>query len=483
MKAMNRLNRMLRPSFLVAFLMMLSVASAAQARNLPDFTGLAAQNSPAVVNISTTQSASAQRRTPREFSMPDLPEDSPFSDLFKHFFGEGLEGFEGMPERESRSLGSGFVISSDGYILTNHHVVEEADEIQVRFSDRRFYDAEIIGSDKASDVALIKIDAQDLPTVKIGQSQSLDVGEWVLAIGSPFGFDHTVTAGIVSAKGRSLPSENYVPFIQTDVAINPGNSGGPLFNLDGEVVGVNSQIYSRTGGFMGLSFAIPIELAINVADQLRENGKVARGYLGVLIQDVNRDLAESFGMAQPHGALVSRVMDDSPADRAGLQVGDIILAFNGNRLLNSSQLPPLVGTTRVDSEAKLKVLRSGEELELPITVGRLPDEPEVASAQEAPPKPNEIEQLGLAVLDIDPGVRAELGIEGEGGALVGKVESGPAAEAGIRRGDIVLMFDGVDVKSAGHLRELIDAAEEKRSVAVLIRRGDDPLFIALRMAG
>jgi serine protease Do len=479
---MTRLIGMLRLKVVAVCLVTLCVATVAQARGLPDFTELAAQNSPAVVNISTQQKSGGLRRAPGGFSMPDIPEDSPFSELFKHFFGEGMEGFEGMPERESRSLGSGFVISPDGYILTNHHVIADADEIQVRFSDRRFYDAEVIGSDKASDVALIKIDATGLPTVKVGQSQSLEVGEWVLAIGSPFGFDHTVTAGIVSAKGRSLPSENYVPFIQTDVAINPGNSGGPLFNLEGEVIGVNSQIYSRTGGFMGLSFAIPIELAMNVAEQLRETGQVARGYLGVLIQDVDRDLAESFGMAQPHGALVSRVMADSPADNAGLQVGDVIVAFNGTRLLNSSQLPPLVGTTRVDSEAELKVLRDGKEIVLPIRVGRLPDEQEMASATpEQPPKPDEIEQLGLAVIDIDPAVRQELGIEGEGGALVGKVEPGPAAEAGIRRGDIVLMFDGTDVKGAGHLRQLIEAAEDKRSVAVLIRRGDSPLFIALRM--
>lgn len=452
-----------------------------QARGeLPDFTQLAEKNSPSVVNISSKQKSSVSKRLPEGFSMPDIPEDSPFSELFKHFFGEGLEG---MPERETRSLGSGFVVSSDGYILTNHHVVADADEVQVRFSDRRFYDAKVIGSDKASDVALIKIDATGLTPVEIGESKRLKVGEWVLAIGSPFGFDHTVTAGIVSAKGRSLPSENYVPFIQTDVAINPGNSGGPLFDLDGKVVGINSQIYSRTGGFMGLSFAIPIELAMNVADQLRDTGRVSRGYLGVLIQDVDRDLAESFGMAQPHGALVSRVMPDSPADAAGLEVGDVILAFNGHRLLNSSQLPPLVGTTRIDSDAELKVLRDGKEIVLPIRVGRLPDEDEVASMPDRPAEPDEIAQLGLSVIDIDADVRAELGIEGEGGALVSKVQSGPGQEAGIRRGDIVLMFDGVDVNGADHLRKLIEAASDKRSVAVLIRRGDNPLFIALRMKG
>jgi serine protease Do len=449
------------------------------ARDLPDFTVLAEQNSPAVVNISTQQKSQLSRSVPEGFSMPEMPEGSPFNELFKHFFGEGMEEFG---ERESQSLGSGLVISPDGYILTNHHVVSDADEIQVRFSDRRTYDAKVIGSDKGSDVALIKIEATDLPTVKIGKSSDLKVGEWVLAIGSPFGFDHTVTAGIVSAKGRSLPSENYVPFIQTDVAINPGNSGGPLINLDGEVIGVNSQIYSRTGGFMGLSFAIPIELAMNVADQLRETGKVSRGYLGVLIQDVDRNLAESFGMPQPYGALVSRVMSGSPADKAGVAVGDVILAFNGKKLLNSSQLPPLVGTTRIEEQATLRILRDGKERDIPVKVGRLPDDDgEEISSVPAEAQPDQIEQLGLAVIDIDAQVREELGLEGSGGALVGDVQAGPAKDAGLRRGDIVMMFDGTDVKSAKHLRQLIDAAEDKRTVAVLVRRGDSPLFMALRL--
>ena len=400
-KVMKRFTTLLLGCVLVA-----GLASAVQARDLPEFTQLAERNSPAVVNISTQQKSKVQRALPKGFSMPDVPEGSPFSDLFKHFFGEGMDEFA---DRESQSLGSGFVISPDGYILTNYHVVGDADAIQVHFSDRRTYDAKVIGSDKGSDIALIKIEAKDLPTVKLGKSSDLKVGEWVLAIGSPFGFDHTVTAGIVSAKGRSLPSENYVPFIQTDVAINPGNSGGPLINLDGEVVGINSQIYSRTGGFMGLSFAIPIELAVNVADQLRDSGRVARGYLGVLIQDVDRNLAESFGMAQPHGALVSRVMPDSPADQAGLKVGDVILEFNGKPLLNSSQLPPMVGTARVEEKATLLLLRGGKEKEVAITVGRLPDDEEEASALPAIAQPDDIAQLGLSVIDIEPQVRKELG--------------------------------------------------------------------------
>ena len=475
---MKKIVTLYMQALLIGGCFLIALSSTAQARDLPDFTVLAKKNSPAVVNISTEQKSSMKKRLPKGFSMPDVPEGSPFNDLFKHFFGEGMEDFA---ERESQSLGSGFVISSDGYILTNYHVVADADEVQVRFSDRRFYEAKVIGSDKGSDVALIKIEATDLPTVKIGKSSDLQVGEWVLAIGSPFGFDHTVTAGIVSAKGRSLPSENYVPFIQTDVAINPGNSGGPLFNLDGEVIGVNSQRYSRTGGFMGLSFAIPIELAINVADQLREHGRVSRGYLGVLIQDVDRNLAESFGMAQPYGALVSKVMADSPADRGGVEVGDVILAFNGQRLLNSSQLPPLVGASRVEEDASLRILRNGKEITLSVRVGRLAEDDESPEAVPAKTEPDQIEQLGLAVIDIEPQVRKELGLDEPGGALVGQVSPGAAQDAGIRRGDIVLMFDGVDVKNAAHLRELIDGSEDKRTVAVLVKRGDSPLFMALRL--
>ncbi|MCB1724059.1 MAG: DegQ family serine endoprotease [Chromatiaceae bacterium] len=459
-------------------LLALLAGGAAQARSLPDFTDLAESNSPAVVNISSEQKTHVHRNLPKDFSIPDLPENSPFNELFKHFFGEGMDDFA---ERETQSLGSGFVISSDGYILTNHHVVSDADSVQVRFSDRSTYEARVIGSDKASDVALVKIDAENLPTVKIGRSSDLKVGEWVLAIGSPFGFDHTVTAGIVSAKGRSLPSENYVPFIQTDVAINPGNSGGPLINMDGEVIGVNSQIYSRTGGFMGLSFSIPIELAMNVADQLRDHGSVSRGYLGVLIQDVDRDLAESFGMGQPHGALVSRVMPGSPADQAGIRVGDVITEFNGRQLLNSSQLPPLVGTSRIDEPARLKVLRGGKERDISVVVGRLDESPAQVEAESPAAEPDEIAQLGLSVIDIDPKVREELALEESGGALIGGVSPGPANDAGMRRGDIVLMYDGVDVKDAHHLRELIEKSADKRTVAVLIKRGDSPLFLAMRL--
>ncbi len=366
---------------------------------LPDFTALAKAYGPAVVNISTKQNAHVSGRL-QGFNIPDLPDDSPLREFFRHFFNEGGEGR--MPEDSpTLSLGSGFFISADGFIMTNHHVVSEADEIIVRTSDHREFKATVVGSDRRSDTALLKVDIQNAPVVKLGTAKSLEVGEWVLAIGSPFGFDHSVTAGIVSAKGRSLPSENYVPFIQTDVAINPGNSGGPLIDLDGNVVGVNSQIYSRTGGFMGLSFAVPNDLAMNVADQIRTKGHVSRGWLGVMIQDINRDLAETFGMPHPRGALVSRVLPDSPAERAGVQVGDIILSYNGHELVASSSLPPLVGASPVDRPSTLQVLRNGKERDLKVVIGELPED-EGKLAKRVPSDGKQLSnELGLTVSDLD----------------------------------------------------------------------------------
>jgi len=455
------------------FLMSWLWGSQVMARSLPDFVELSKNNAPAVVNISTRQTI----RGPRMHRHFDLPEDVPLPDLFRRFFEDGIPD---MPEREGQSLGSGFIISEDGYILTNHHVVEEADTIEVRLSDRRMFEAQVVGSDKGSDVALIKIEADDLPVVKIGKSSDLQVGEWVLAIGSPFGFDHTVTAGIVSAKGRSLPSENYVPFIQTDVAINPGNSGGPLFNLDGEVIGINSQIYSRTGGFMGLSFAIPIELAMDVAQQIRDTGSVARGYLGVLIQDVDRDLAESFGLDQPKGALVSKVLPNTPAAEAGLQVGDIIVSFNGKPVRRSGELPPMVGASRVDTDAELEIIRDGRSLRKSIHIAQLPaDEPALASRAQAA-EPDLVEELGLSISDLTPQARESSGLA-SGGALITAVGAGAGRSAGLQRGDVVKMFDRQTVRDAAHLKELIEQAQDKGTVAVLIMREGDPMFVPLRM--
>ncbi|WP_126455471.1 DegQ family serine endoprotease [Sulfuriflexus mobilis] len=450
--------------------------SQVQARNLPDFTQLAEKNSPAVVNISTTQKIKRHPRIPENLQIPDLPEDSPFNDFFRHFFDD--EG-NSPQERDAKSLGSGFIISDDGYVMTNNHVIRDADEVIVRLSDRREFSAKVVGSDERSDVALLKIDASSLPTVKMGKSKDLKVGEWVLAIGSPFGFDHSVTAGIVSAKGRSLPRENYVPFIQTDVAINPGNSGGPLFNLDGEVVGVNSQIYSRTGGFMGLSFAIPIEVAMNVANQLKNTGHVTRGWLGVLIQDVTAELAESFGMDKPHGALVSRVLPDSPAAKAGFEVGDIILKFNSDEVDHSKDLPPLVGRTPIDTAVPVRVLRQGKLRTLKVVIGELPGDDEIRVASDKP-KTSKQNRIGLTVTDLSDAQRKKREIA-KGGVLVSQ-SGGIAARAGIRQGDIIEMLNNEDIKNVEHFEKLVKALPENRSVPVLVHRArSGPVFLALKI--
>ncbi|MET0022981.1 MAG: DegQ family serine endoprotease [Sedimenticola sp.] len=456
-----------------------------QARSLPDFTKLVEDYSPAVVNISTKQKKSVKNRLKREFNLPDIPKDSPFNEFFRHFFGEGYgEGFNEDFEKhfDTQSLGSGFIISEDGYLLTNNHVVEEADEVLVRLSDHREFTAKVIGKDKRSDVALLKIEADDLPTVNIGNGSDLKVGEWVLAIGSPFGFDHSVTAGIVSAKGRNLPSENYVPFIQTDVAINPGNSGGPLFNLKGEVVGVNSQIYSRTGGFMGLSFAIPIEMAMNVADQLREKGKVSRGWLGVLIQDVTRELADSFGMEHPHGAIVAKVLPGSPAEKAGLQQGDVILTFNGRKLYNSSMLPPMVGSSRIDKPATLEILRAGKRKTIKVTIGELPEDDKIAQIpEETESEVTGADRLGLLASDLTPKLRKEFNLENVRGVVVLEVHPGPASAAGLREGDIIQMINNTRINSLEQFDAQVQALQKGKTTAVLVLRRTGPRFFALHV--
>jgi serine protease Do len=453
-----------------------------EARDLPDFTQLAEKNAPSVVNISTKQNG--VRRQMQRFQIPDLeqiPENNPFGDLLRRFFGEhGYQIPYQEDEPEKQSLGSGFIISKDGYILTNNHVVAEADEIIVRMTDRREFIAEVVGTDPRSDVALIKIDAEDLPVVKIGSGEKLKVGEWVLAIGSPFGFDHSVTAGIVSAKGRSLPRENYVPFIQTDVAINPGNSGGPLFNLKGEVVGVNSQIYSRSGGFMGLSFAIPIEVAMDVADQLRDRGKVRRGWLGVLIQDVTSDLAESFRMDRPRGALVAKVLPDSPSSKAGLQVGDVILKYNGRELRGSSELPPLVGSSRVDRPAELEILRGGKTMRVQVNIGELPADDEMSHRHSPQPQIQQ-NRLGIAISEIAGEEREKLGLPDHKGVKVDAVKGEAALQAGIEVGDVILMINNTDVESVDHFNDLLQELPAGKTVAILVHRGSGPIFLALRM--
>ena len=449
----------------------------AHAVELPDFTELVEQSSPAVVNISTRQTRKRPTmQLPPGLEIPDLPEDSPFNEFFRRFFGEGE-----MEDFNAQSLGSGLIISSDGDVLTNNHVVANADEVIVRLSDRREFVAKVVGTDERSDVALLHIDAEDLPVARIGSSRELKVGEWVLAIGSPFGFEHSVTAGIVSAKGRSLPRESYVPFIQTDVAINPGNSGGPLFNLDGEVVGINSQIFSRTGGFMGLSFAIPIDVAIDVADQLKNGGKVSRGWLGVLIQDVTRELAESFGMAKPEGALIARVLDESPAAKAGFEVGDIVLAFDGKPVVHSADLPPIVGRTRVGSSVPVEILRDGKSRTLTVVTAELPEERQLQLSAVPPESPGTAtsERLGIKVREFSEQERAELSVE-DHGVLVESVKDGAARRAGVRDGDVLLMLNNEKITDVATFRRLAEELPAGKAVSVLVQRQGNPIFMALK---
>ncbi|WP_027847790.1 DegQ family serine endoprotease [Marinospirillum minutulum] len=455
----------------VLLALLLACSFFVSAANLPDFTQLVERAAPAVVNISTTQTV--QKRSSR------IPQEVP--EIFRHFFGELPEGFEQEPSQQQRqSLGSGFIISDDGYILTNNHVIENADEIVVRLSDRRELIAELIGSDASSDLALLKIDAKGLPVVTVGNSDKLKVGEWVLAIGSPFGFDHSVTAGIVSAKGRSLPNETYVPFIQTDVAINPGNSGGPLFNLEGEVVGINSQIYTRSGGFMGLSFAIPMQVALEVAEQLKDQGRVSRGWLGVAIQDVNRDLAESFGLKKPQGALVANVDPEGPGAKGGLMAGDIILQVNEQTINTSSDLPPAVGRIRPNAKGKFLVLRDGSRKTLTIKVGERPDEMQLSKGGATQSAPVLADRLGLKVEVIPAGLKEKWSVTN--GVQVAEVSpESAAAAAGIRRGDVLVSIASKDIVSPKQFAKLVEELAAEQTVAVrLVRRGS-PLFVALRV--
>ncbi len=454
----------------------------ANAVELPDFTALVEKNNAAVVNISTTQKIAGAERPQMPEGM-DIPEGTPLDEFLRRYFGEGggLGGpGDGGGPSEVKSLGSGFIISNDGYILTNQHVVKDADEIVVRLQDRREFVAKVVGSDKRSDIALLKIDATGLPTLPIGTSENLKVGAWVLAIGSPFGFDHSVTAGIVSAKGRSLPSDNYVPFIQTDVAINPGNSGGPLFNMDGQVVGVNSQIYSRTGGSMGISFAIPIEVAMKVVEQLKTSGHVSRGWLGVQIQDVTRELAESFGMKKPQGALVSKVLPKSPAEAAGIQIGDIITEFNKEEIVASSTLPPLVGATKVGETAALKLIRQGQNKEVQVKIGSLPDEEEPLAGTAEPEDNKPVNRLGVSVSNLTAEQREQLEVK-QNGVLVHEVRPGPAYDAGIRRGDVILRIQDQSIKDTKHFNELVKGLPKGKSIALLVQRHGGSQFLALKL--
>jgi serine protease Do len=454
----------------------------AQTQVLPDFTRLVDEQGNAVVNISTTQAA-------RRSALPQVPgiEDEEIQEFFRRFIprqqpGPGQGPGQGpAPRAESRSLGSGFIISHDGYILTNAHVVEAADEINVKFTDKREFKAKVIGADKRTDVALIKIEGASLPMVKFGDPAKLKVGEWVVAIGAPFGFENTVTAGIVSAKGRSLPQENFVPFIQTDVAINPGNSGGPLFNMRGEVVGINSQIYSRTGGFMGLSFAIPIDVALDIQKQLREKGRVARGRIGVVIQEVSRDLATSFGLDRARGALVNSVEKASPADKAGVEATDIILTFDGKAVESSSDLPRIVGSTRPGSQSSVEVWRKGAKKTLTMTVGEL-QEDRVAAADKPRAKPQAeapANRLGIVVGELSS--EQKKGLSLSSGVVV--LEVRPDSKADVRKGDILLTLvhkgQHTELKSVEQLNKLLAGLDKSSVITLQVRRGEATAFVTI----
>lgn len=464
----------MRP-LLWAVLGMLLLNAQAMASDLPDFTDLVEEHSEAVVNISTISRTDSRLSSQLQGNIEQLPE------IFKHFFGQRQgprQDAPAEPKKKAQSTGSGFIVSKDGTILTNNHVVEGADEIYVRFSDRRELKATLLGSDKRSDLAVLKVDAEDLPVVKLGKSKDLKVGEWVFAIGSPFGFDYTVTAGIVSAKGRSLPNENYVPFIQTDVAINPGNSGGPLFNMDGEVVGINSQIYTRSGGFMGVSFAIPMDVAMEVVDQLSEQGYVSRGWLGVLIQEVNKDLAESFGLDKPYGALVAQVVEDSPAAKAGLQTGDIIIEFEGEEINLSSELPQLVGRAKVGDTVKLKIVRDKDTETIKLKIGELENE-QASNETVKPSEQAKVNRLGVKVSDLEKKTLESLNINFA--VQVSQVSDGAASKAGIRKGDILTSLNNQRFTSIEEFEALVEGLPENRAIPARIIRRGNPSFIVIKM--
>ena len=481
---------------LVLGLTLLMPGAPAQARTeLPQFADLVELAGPAVVNIRTTAARRSNGRT--RIPLPEgMDENDPFFEFFRRFFPPG-EGGPGGPggrspdrpdEREDRDqpqvprgVGSGFVFTSDGYVMTNHHVVDGADEIFVTFSDDREFKAKLIGSDKRTDVGVLKIDATELPSLTIGDPNKVRVGEWVLAIGSPFGLNNTVTAGIVSAKGRD--TGDYLPFIQTDVAVNPGNSGGPLINMNGEVIGINSQIYSRTGGFMGISFAIPIDEAMNVANQLREEGRVVRGRIGVGIAEVTKEIAEPLGLPNADGALVRSVAEDGPAEAGGVQIGDIIVEFDGREITKASDLPRIVGGTKPGTAVSMKVWRKGVEKSLKLTVGEMTPERGAAAAKPAPEKRERADasanSLGLGVTTLPADKAREMRVPG--GVLVEAVE-GPARETGLRPGDVVLTINNVDVDSVPKFNATTAKLEPGKTAVLLVQRGESAQYVPLKPA-
>ncbi len=437
------------------------------ARSVPEFTELVKDTSPAVVNI--TAARSTQSRS-EDYNRREVP------DFFRRFFDDGKR------QNPAPARGSGFIVSTEGYILTNNHLVADAEEIIVALSDRREREAKVIGTDPLSDLALLKIDPEDLelPVVDIGSSEKLQVGEWVMAIGSPFGFELSVTAGIVSAKGRSLPENggNYVPYIQTDVAINPGNSGGPLLNLDGEVVGINSQIFTRSGGYMGLSFAIPIDVAMEVVEQLKEKGQVSRGWLGVLIQRVDRDLAESFGLDRAAGALIARILPDSPAESSGLKEGDIIIEFNGRKIDLSSDLPHVVGRTKAETVVDVEVVRKGKLKTVEVEIGLLPERPEQQFRTGRQILDN---RLGISVVDLTDELRERLDLDK--GVAISRISFGPGRTAGLQRGDVITEIDGEDVSDVEQFERIVRDLPADTAIHMRVVRDGRPEYLVIKIPG
>ncbi len=466
----------------VALAAALPLPAAAQSQNsnqtrsiaLPDFTDLYDKQSPTVVSVDVTQKARAPR-------MPEISEDDPFYEFFRRF-GQ-VPRPRGAPEREAQSVGSGFIISSDGYVITNAHVVDGADEVSIKLADRREFKAKVVGTDKRTDVALLKIDATNLPKVVIGDPEKLRVGEWVFAIGKPFGLENTITSGIVSAKGRDLPQENLVPFIQTDAAINPGNSGGPLFNLKGEVVGINSLIYSRSGGFMGLAFAIPIDVAMGAVNQLKDKGRVTRGRIGVQIQEVTKETAEAFGLKQTAGALVNSVEKGGPAEKAGVEPGDIILKVDGRDVANSSTLPRIITQVKPGTKVTLTVWRKGSQRDVAVTVAELKEAEPAAPAKRggAPKEKAKPNRMGLVLADLTDEQKKELDLKA--GVLVEEIAG--VVRGNVQAGDVILAIvsrgQTIEAKSAAQINDLLAKLEKGAPVTLQLRRGENSFYSTLRL--
>ena len=460
---------------LLFFILTLSFSSNVFSQtNLPDFTSVVEKNIPAVVIVNATKQVKNNFNN-SPFNSPDIPDD--LRDYFGRFF-DPKNNNNNQIERQMPSVGSGFILTSDGYIMTNNHVVSDSIEISITLSDETVLEAKLIGSDSRSDLALLKVDGKDLPIVSVATADNLKVGEWVLAIGSPFGFSHTVTAGLVSCKQRKLPNESYVPYIQTDVAINPGNSGGPLFNLSGDVVGVNAQIYTRTGGFMGVSFAIPSETMLDVFSQLKDEGKVTRGWLGVFIQEVDKNLAKSFGMDKPTGAVIAKILKDSPASKSGLKQGDVILKFNGETIKKSGDLPPLVGMTKVNAKVKVEILRNNQNLNVFVRIEELPAEEDIASIQQE--KIKKTQMSGITVSDINDVTKRELNIYG--GVRVDEVTSQQSNNSGIKIDDIITHINNEPIYNTQDFQSKIKDIGISNYANFLIYRNSNPLYLAIKIS-